>query len=84
MYAFEQAGPTDRLRLGAVYRDASPSAAAIAEVVEILERTGARAYTRDQARHYRDVALAELEAAGTIEPAAREQLEGIIDSVISA
>ena len=50
----------------------------------ILERTGARAYTRDQARRYRDEALAELDAAGVLEPAAREHLEGIIVSAISA
>ncbi len=84
LYAFEQAGPADRLRLGQVYRDPSPSAAGIADVVAILERTGARAYTRDQAHRYRDEALAELEAAGTVEQSARERLEGIIQSVISA
>jgi len=43
-----------------------------------------RAYTRDQAHHYRDTALAELDAAGTIEQSARERLEGIMHSVISA
>jgi len=84
LYAFEQAGPADRLRLGQVYRDPSPSAAGIADVVAILERTGAGAYTRDQAHRYRDAALAELEAAGTVEQSARERLEGIIQSVISA
>jgi len=84
LYAFEQAGPADRLRLGQVYRDPSPSAAGIADVVAILERTGARAYTRDQAHRYRDEALAELEAAGTVELSARQRLEGIIQSVISA
>ena len=84
LYAFEQAGPADRLRLGEVYRHPDPSAADIADAVAILERTGARAYTRDQAHHYRDVALAELEAAGTIDPSAREQLEGIMHAVISA
>jgi len=84
LYAFEQAAPADRVRLGEVYRDPSPSAADIADVVAILERTGARAYTRDQAHRYRDEALAELEAAGTVELSARQRLEGIIQSVISA
>lgn len=84
LYAFEQAKPVDRLRLGEVYRHPSPSAADIADVVAILERTGARPYTRDQAHHYRDTALAELDAAGTIEQSARERLEGIMHSVISA
>ena len=32
----------------------------------ILERVGARDYTRDQARRYRDEALAELDAAGVV------------------
>jgi geranylgeranyl diphosphate synthase, type I len=84
VYAFEQAGALDRARLGAVYRDPDPSAADIADVVAILDRTGARAYTRDQAHHHRDRALAELKAAGTVERAARERLEAIIASVISA
>ena len=56
----------------------------VAEVVAILERTGARDYTRDQARRYRDEALAELDAAGVVEPEARARLEEIIVSVISA
>ncbi|MGH2511116.1 MAG: polyprenyl synthetase family protein [Candidatus Limnocylindrales bacterium] len=84
LYAFEQAGPADRARLGEVYRDPHPAAGDIAEVVAILERTGARTYTREQARRYRDRALAELDAAGTVERTARERLETIIASVISA
>ena len=58
--------------------------AELAEIVEILERVGARDYTRDQARRYRDQALAELDAAGVVEPAARARLEEIIVGVISA
>jgi geranylgeranyl diphosphate synthase type I len=84
VYAFEQAGATDRQRLGQVYRDPDPSAEAVADVVAILERTGARAYTRDQARRYRDEALAELDAAGVVLPEARAALEGIMLRVISA
>ena len=52
--------------------------------IAILERTGARDYTRDQARRYRDEALAELDAAGVVRPEARARLEEIIVSVISA
>ena len=84
LYAFEQAGPADRVRLGEGYRNPQPSESDIADAVAILERTGARAYTRDQAHRYRDAALAELDAAGTIEPSARAQLEGIMHAVISA
>ena len=46
--------------------------------IAILERTGARDYTRDQARRYRDEALAELDAAGVVRPDARARLEEII------
>ncbi len=84
VYAFAQAGAVDRARLGAVYRDPDPTPADVAEVVAILERTGARTYTRDQAHHHRDRALAELAAAGTVDQAARDRLEAIIESVISA
>jgi geranylgeranyl pyrophosphate synthase len=49
-----------------------------------MERVGARDYTRDAARSYRDEALAELDAAGVVQPAARERLEQIIVGAISA
>jgi geranylgeranyl diphosphate synthase type I len=84
IYAYEHAGPEDRQRLAALYASAEPDADRVAEIVAILERTGARAYTRDQARRYRDEALAELAAAGSVSPSAREHLEGIIVSVINA
>ena len=56
----------------------------MAEARAILERTGARDYTRDQAHRYRDEAIAELDAAGVVQPEAREALESIIVRVISA
>jgi geranylgeranyl diphosphate synthase type I len=84
IYAVEHASATDRARLLALYERADPSTAEVEEIVEILERTGARDYTRDQARRYRDEALAELDAAGVVDGAARERLEQIIVSVISA
>jgi len=84
IYAMEQAGPEDRDRLGALYATADPSPAEVTEIVELLERLGARDYTRDQAHRYRDEALAELGAAGVVQPAARARLEEIIVSVISA
>jgi geranylgeranyl diphosphate synthase type I len=40
LYAFEQAGPADRVRLGEVYRHPAPTPADIADAVAILERTG--------------------------------------------
>jgi geranylgeranyl pyrophosphate synthase len=56
----------------------------VSEIIAILERSGAREYTRDQARRFRDQALTELAAAGVVEPAARAHLESIIVSVINA
>jgi geranylgeranyl diphosphate synthase, type I len=84
LYAFEHAGPEDRERLDALYHLRSPTRADVAEAVSILERAGAQEYTRGAARRYRDEALAELDAAGVVDGAARARLEGIIVSVISA
>jgi geranylgeranyl diphosphate synthase, type I len=84
IYAFEHAGPDDRRRLLALYRDPSPTPGQLAEIVAILERTGARDYTRNEARRYRDEALNELDAAGVLDRAARRRLEEIIVSVITA
>ena len=84
IYAFEHAGPEDRDRLRALYAKEEPTGAEVVEIVTILERAGARDFTRAQASGYRDEALAELDAAGVVRPAARERLEGIIRSVISA
>ena len=64
--------------------DATATDRTIAEVVAILDRTGARDYTRGQAREHRDRALAELDAAGVVLPEARARLEEIIVRVIAA
>jgi geranylgeranyl diphosphate synthase type I len=84
IYAFEHAGPEDRERLARLYRNGEASNGDVEEVIAILERTGAREFTRTEARRYRDEALAELDAAGVIDGEAREKLEGIIVSVIAA
>jgi geranylgeranyl diphosphate synthase, type I len=84
IYAFEHAEPADRERLAALYGLPDPGAGDVEEIVALLERSGARAYTREQARRYRDEALAELDAAGVIDGAARARLEQIIVGVISA
>jgi geranylgeranyl diphosphate synthase type I len=81
LYALEHAEPADRARLQAIE---APTPMDLSEAIAILERSGARDYTRDQAHHYRDEALAELDAAGTVDAAARAGLERIIVSVISA
>ncbi len=84
IYAAEHAGPDDRARLLELYAAPEPTQAELAEIVAILERVGAREYTRNEARRYRDEALAELDAAGVVDPAARARLEQIIVGVISA
>jgi geranylgeranyl diphosphate synthase type I len=84
IYAFEHAGPEDRERLAELYGNGGPGTAEVEEIVAILERTGARDYTRDQARRHRDEALAELDAAGVVDAAARARLGEIIVSVIAA
>jgi geranylgeranyl pyrophosphate synthase len=67
-----------------LYRATDPTPAEIGEMVRILERVGARDFSRDRARAYRDEALAELDAAGVVLPTARARIEEIIVSVISA
>jgi geranylgeranyl diphosphate synthase, type I len=84
IYAFEHSTPADRERLVALYANGRLIPEQTAEIVVILERAGARDYTRDQARLHRDRALAALDAAGTIQPEPRARLEEIIRSVISA
>ena len=84
MYAFQHAGR----RIGSASRSCtrcpSPTTAQIAEVVAILERSGAQDFTRAEAQRYRDECLAELDALTVVEPEAREKLKGIIVGVISA
>jgi geranylgeranyl diphosphate synthase type I len=84
IYAMEHAAPDDRARLLELYGRTDPTTNEVGEIVAILERVGARDYTRDEARRYRDEALAELDAAGVVEPAAKARLEEIIVGVISA
>jgi geranylgeranyl diphosphate synthase, type I len=84
IYAYEHAGPADRARLIELYSAGTLAGEDVAEITAILERAGARDYTREQARLHRDRAVASLDAAGTIEREPRERLEEIIRSVISA
>ncbi len=84
LYAFQHADPADRARLAGLYALTEPSAADIAEIVSILERSGGQAFTRAEAQRHRDACLAELDALSVVESAAREKLKGIIVGVISA
>ena len=84
IYAFEHAAPDDRARLAALYGNGGPTGSDVAEIIAILERSGARDFTRTEARRRRDEALAELDAAGVVDPEARARLDEIIVSVIAA
>jgi geranylgeranyl diphosphate synthase type I len=84
IYAFEHAGAAERERLEAVWRTDAPDHGQVAEAVALIEKLGGREYTRDQARAYRDKALAELDAAGVVDAGALESLHGIIVGVIKA
>ena len=65
IYAVEHAGPEDRERLLELYALEEPSPEQLDEIVRILERVGARDYTRDTALRYRDQALAALDRGET-------------------
>jgi geranylgeranyl diphosphate synthase type I len=84
IYAFEHATAEDRQRLETTWRTENPTDEQVAATVALIERLGGRDYTRDQARDYRDRALAELDAAGVVDAGALESLRGIIVGVIKA
>jgi geranylgeranyl diphosphate synthase type I len=84
IYALEHAGPADRLSLETVWSTGAPDDGQIAEAVALIEKLGGRDYTRDQARRYRDTALAELDSAGVVDAGALEALRGIMVEVIKA
>ena len=84
LYALEHGSPEDRSRLAELIAVPDPASADVAEIVELLERAGAREYTRAEAHRHRDAALAELAGLSVVDPAARAKLTEIINSVISA
>jgi geranylgeranyl diphosphate synthase type I len=84
IYAFEHAGPAERERLQAIWDTARPTDDEVAEAVSLLEALGSRDFTRQKARDYRDLALAELAATGIIDAEALEALRSIIVGVIKA
>ena len=84
LYALEHAGPEDRERLVELYGRAELRPADVEEARTIVERAGGRDYTREQARAYRDEALAQLESANVVEGEARDRLRAIIFSAIAA
>jgi geranylgeranyl diphosphate synthase type I len=84
LYAFEHAAPADRRRLAELTASDGPSDDELVELAAIIKRAGGQAFTRDEARRYRDEALGELEGLTVVDPAARDRLRGIILGVITA
>ena len=84
IYALEHALDEDRLALRAALAPAEPTAEDTATARTVLERCGAREYTRERARAYREEALMRLEAGGVVDGAALERLRLIVVSAINA
>jgi geranylgeranyl diphosphate synthase type I len=86
IYALAAATGRDRERLQAILAQgqAEPSPAEISEVLAILDRVGARDYTRERAREFRDEALAQLDSVGTVDRASMERLSDVVKGVIRA
>jgi geranylgeranyl diphosphate synthase, type I len=84
LYALEHGGPEDRERLAELLDLEAPSVETVDEARRIIERSGARDYTREQARWYRDEAVRQLALTGAVDAVARERLEQIIVTAISA
>jgi geranylgeranyl diphosphate synthase, type I len=86
IYALERASGADRERLGGILEDPGhvPASTEVEEARGILERVGARDYTRTRARAYRDEALDELASLGILGSDAMERLRAIVLAAISA
>jgi geranylgeranyl diphosphate synthase, type I len=84
IYAMEHADPADRTRLGSIYRRSEPSADEVEEARAIIERCGARDYTRREARRLRDEAIAALAGVDVVADEARERLRELVVGAISA
>jgi geranylgeranyl diphosphate synthase type I len=84
IYALERAPDADRERLRQILALGEATVTDIAEARAIIERCGAREYTRERARAERDEALERLASAGVVGHSALERLRAIVVSAISA
>jgi geranylgeranyl diphosphate synthase type I len=88
VWALQNASQADQARLREIYNpDASTSGQAmpqheVDEVLEILERAGAREHTLNEARRFRDQALADIAELPTVEEP-RGELLALVQSVIA-
>ena len=83
LYALEHAAD-DRGRLWSCTPPTDLADAEVLELATLIERAGGQAFTRDEARRYRDEALGELDRLTVVDPSARDRLRGIILGVITA
>jgi geranylgeranyl pyrophosphate synthase len=84
LYAAERASTEDRATLDRLFATPDPDAALVAAGLAVLARTGAEAYTREQAALWRERALTEIRAVPAMNPIAIVRLEEIMERVISA
>jgi geranylgeranyl diphosphate synthase type I len=86
IYGLREATGADADRLDLILRRPGHTASAeeVAEARDILERIGARDYTRSRAAEYRDGALAEITAVGSVEAEAVDRLSQVVRAAISA
>ena len=84
IYALEHGSDDDRARLREIIAKDGASMGDLDEAREIIERCGAREYTRERARSERDEALRRLDAAGTVSREPLERLRLIVVSAIAA
>lgn len=86
LFGLEQAEGADgqRLRSILVESKSGVNAPQTAEARSILERVGARDYTREQAQTHRDAALREIGSVNLIDAEAVDRLDHIVRAAISA
>jgi geranylgeranyl diphosphate synthase type I len=84
IYALERAPASESDRLREILALSAADAASIREARGIIERCGAREYTREHAHAERDAALERLASAGVVGQEAMERLRQIVVSAISA
>ena len=97
VWAMEHAGAEDRARLREIYApppqaDGGPASVTlgegladeqVAEVLAILERSGARAHAESEARRWREVSLAHIQALPCL-PDGKRDLTTLVSSAIAA
>ncbi len=84
IYALEHAEQADAAQLRQVLAADEPTEAEVARARSIIERSGARDYTRARARAEREEALRLLEATGVVQGESLARLRSLVTSAISA